>query len=154
MNWRYLTHPHYQYEWICVYGETGELEAAGVYRVEEVEGERTIHVVEFLGYGQPAERLAHALCTEMRECKAGFLGFRCARSRSFDSWRVVGGDVYGSGDLAYELPSLFQPVVPQYRALRWAYRFGSRVDPPVLSEPYITRSDSDQDRPSRIESAQ
>jgi hypothetical protein len=151
MNWRYLTHPHYLYEWVRVYGESDELQAAAVYRVEEAQGEKAIHVVEFLGEGQAAEQLAHALCTVMREREASFLGFRCARQRSFDPWRAVGGDVYGSGDTAYELPSLFQPVVPEYRTLAWIYRFDRGIDTGGLSEFYVTRSDGDQDRPSRIE---
>jgi hypothetical protein len=151
MNWRYLTHSHYRYEWIRVYGETEELQAAAVYRVEEAEGEKTIHVVEFLGEGQAAEHLAYALCTVMREREASFLGFRCARQRSFDPWRAVGGDVYGSSDTAYELPSLFQPVIPEYRTLAWIYRFDHGIDPAGLSELYVTRSDGDQDRPSQIE---
>lgn len=150
MNWRYLTHPHYRYEWIRVYDEREDLQAAAVYRVEEAQAEKTIHIVEFLGEGQPAEQLAHALCTVMCERQASFLGFRCARQRSFDPWRAVGGDVYGSSDTAYELPSLFQPVVPQYRTLAWIYRFGRGIDPAGLSEFYVTRSDGDQDRPSRI----
>jgi hypothetical protein len=153
MNWRYLTHPHYQYEWIRVYDESETLQAAAVYRVEEAEGEKTIHVVEFLGEEQPAEQLAHALCMVMRERKASFLGFRCARQQSFDPWRAVGGAVYDSDNLSYELPSLFQPVIPEYRALAWIYRFGSDVDPAGLSDLYVTRSDGDQDRPSRIDSA-
>jgi hypothetical protein len=151
MNWRYLTHPHYRYEWVRIYDETEELQAAAVYRVEEAEGEKAIHVVEFLGGGQAAEQLAHALCTVMRECEASFLGFRCARRRSFDPWRAVGGDVYGSGDTDYELPSLFQPVIPAYRTLAWIYRFDRGIEPADLSGFYVTRSDGDQDRPSRID---
>jgi hypothetical protein len=151
MNWRYLTHPHYRYEWIRVYGESGDLQAAAVYRVEEAEGEKTIHVVEFLGEGKAAEHLAQALCTVMREREASFLGFRCARQRSFDPWRTVGGDVYGGSDTAYELPSLFQPVIPEYRSLAWIYRLGDGIDAAELSELYVTRSDGDQDRPSQID---
>ncbi|MBW2541090.1 MAG: hypothetical protein JRF15_03285 [Deltaproteobacteria bacterium] len=154
MNWRYLTHPHYRYEWVRVYDETEELRAAAVYRIEEAEGEKAIHVVEFLGEGQAAEQLAHALCGVMREREASFLGFRCARAQSFEPWRAVGGDVYGKGDTAYELPSLFQPVVPEYRTLAWIYRFGRGIEPADLSGFYVTRSDGDQDRPSRIDPAQ
>jgi len=154
MNWRYITHPHYRYEWVRVYGEGDELQAAAVYRIEETEGEKTIHVVEFLGEGQPAEQLARALCGVMRECRASFLGFRCARQHSFDAWRAVGGDVYGRDDSAFELPSLFQPVVPEYRNLAWVYRFDPGIEPAGLTEFYVTRSDGDQDRPSRIDPAQ
>jgi hypothetical protein len=153
MNWRYITHPHYRYEWIRIYDETEKLQAAGVYRVEEAGGEQTIHVVEFIGDGQAAEQLARELCTAMREREASFLGFRCARRSCFDAWRAVGGDVYGSGDAAYELPSLFQPVVPEYRRLAWVYRFDRGIEPSDLSEFYVTRSDGDQDRPSRIDPA-
>jgi len=153
MNWRYLTHPHYRYDWVCLYDEAEKLEAAAVYRIEEAEGERTIHVVEFIGEGQAAEQLAHTLCDAMREREASFLGFRCARLRAFDPWRAVGGDVYDSGDMAYELPSLFQPVVPEYRRLAWVYRFDRGIEPADLSDFYVTRSDGDQDRPSRIDPA-
>ena len=63
----------------------------------------------------------------------------------------IGGDVYDGDNSAYELPSLFQPVVPEYRALSWGYRLAGDGDPAGLSEIYVTRSDGDQDRPSRID---
>ena len=150
MNWRYVSHPHYQYEWIQVVDENGALQAAGVYRVEEAAGERTLHVVEFLGEGEPGERLAQALCQVMREREASFLGFRCARPGSFEPWRSVGGDAYSRSDLSYELPSLFQPVVPEYRSLVWGYRLSRVLNSANLSDFYVTRSDGDQDRPSRL----
>jgi len=150
MKWRYLTHPVYAYQWICVYDEAGKLRAAGVYRVEESEGERTIHVVEFLGEGDAAIRLASALCEVMREQRASFLGFRCARRRSFEAWGHVGGGLYASEDEDYELPSLFQPLVAQYRPLAWGHRLDRKLDSAALTDLYVTRSDGDQNRPSRI----
>jgi len=150
MSWRYLTHPHYRYEWVRVTDDRGELVAAGVYRVEHAGGERVLHVVEFLGDPGGSAQLARALCAAMRDHSASFLGFRCSKPACFEPWREVGGGVYGSGDPAYEIPSLFQPVVPQYKPLVWAYRLGMDAPPVMPSDCYVTRSDGDQDRPSRI----
>jgi hypothetical protein len=150
MNWRYLGHPHYRYEWVRVYDDRGELAAAGVYRVEYAGDERVLHIVEFLGDPESAGKLARALCAAMRGHSASFLGFRCARPACFEPWREVGGGIYGKGDPAYEIPSLFQPVEPAYRPLVWAYRLGRDVDPVPPSDCYVTRSDGDQDRPSRM----
>jgi len=151
MSWRYLTHPHYRYEWVRVYDDRGELAAAGVYRVEHARGERVLHIVEFLGNPEGTAQLARALCAAMREHSASFLGFRCSSPACFEPWREIGGDVYGSGDPAYEIPSLFQPVIPEYRPLVWAYRFSKDLGPMEPSDCYITRSDGDQDRPSQID---
>jgi hypothetical protein len=151
MNWRYLNHSHYRYEWLRVYDERGKLAAAGVYRVEYADDEQVLHVVEFLGGPEGAGQLARALCAAMRERSASFLGFRCARLACFEPWREVGGAVYGREDPAYEIPSLFQPVVPEYRPLVWSYRLGRDVEPVMPDDCYVTRSDGDQDRPSRIE---
>jgi len=151
MNWRYLSHPHYRYEWVRVYDQRGGLAAAGVYRVEHAGDERVLHVVEFLGDPEGAGQLARALCVAMCEHSASFLGFRCARPACFEPWREVGGGVYARGDPAYEIPSLFQPVVPEYRPLLWGYRLGGDVDSVMPADCYVTRSDGDRDRPSRID---
>ncbi len=151
MRWRYLDHPHYRYEWLSIDDARGDLGAVAITRSEEAEGERILHVVEFLGEGEPCERLARALCASMRETRASFLGFRCARTRSFDAWRDVGGGVYERGDPDFEIPSLFQPVVPEYRPLVWCYRFGAGAEAVDETDFYVTRSDGDQDRPSRID---
>jgi len=89
----------------------------------------------------------------MRARAASFLSFRCARPASFEPWRQVGGGLYGRDDAAYEIPSLFQPVVPRYRPLVWGYRLGRGVERVAPSDCYVTRSDGDQDRPSRIPAA-
>jgi hypothetical protein len=151
LRWRYLTHPVYEYQWLRVYDERDGLVAAGVYRVENAAGERVLHVVEFLGGMAGGVVLARALCAAMHAHAASFLSFRCARTASFDPWRAVAGGVYGSGDVAYEIPSLFQPVVPTYRSLVWGYRLGRGVGPVAPGDCYVTRSDGDQDRPSRID---
>jgi len=151
VRWRYLTHPVYDYEWLRVYDEAKGLVAAAVYRVEHAGGERVLHVVEFLGgEADAATALARSLCGTMRARGASFLSFRCARTASFEPWKAVGGGVYASDDPAYEIPSLFQPVVPTYRPLVWGYRLGRGIDPVAPSDCYVTRSDGDQDRPSRI----
>ena len=151
MRWRYLDHPHYRYEWLSVADAGGRLGAAAVTRSQEVAGERILLVLEFLGEREPGERLARALCDRMREIGASLLAFRCARARSFDAWRDVGGGVYEAGDPDFEIPSLFQPVVPEYRPLVWCYRFGAGAEVVDEADFYVTRSDGDQDRPSRID---
>jgi len=151
MRWRYIHHPHYRYEWVRVVDARGDLMAAGVYRIEHANGERVLHVVEFLGGAEAAEQLARALCAAMRDRGASFLGFRCARAESFEPWRELGGGRYGAADVAYEVPSLFQPVVPAYHPLVWGYRVAHGIDPEMLDDCYVTRSDGDQDRPSQID---
>jgi hypothetical protein len=106
--------------------------------------------VEFLGAGGAAAGLALALCDAMRERSASFLGFRCARVACFDAWRGAGGGAYGAGDPDYEIPSLFQPVLPAYKPLAWSYRLGAGIAPVAPEDCYVTRSDGDQDRPSQL----
>jgi hypothetical protein len=153
LAWRYLNHPHYRYEWLQLRGETGALAAVGVYRIERLPqlAESVIHVVEFLGDPEARAPLAAALVGVMRETSASFLGFRCSHLPSLDAWRSAGGVRYGVDDPTYQVASLFQPVVQNYRPLIWAYRInGEGAALPGLDRLYATRSDADQDRPSQL----
>ena len=153
LAWRYLNHPYYRYEWLQVRDDAGALAAVGVYRIDRLRdlGESVLHVVEFLGDPEARPPLAAALVGVMRETGASFLGFRCSHRPSLDAWLPAGGVHYGADDPTYQVPSLFQPVVPNYRPLIWAYRMnGNSIALPGLDRLYATRSDGDQDRPSRL----
>jgi hypothetical protein len=150
MDWRYLRHPVYRYEWLRVPAADGGLAAAAVVRAEPVGGERVLQVVELLGEGDAARRLAGALAERMRELGASFLAFRCGQTARFDAFREVGGGLYGADDGDYEIPSLFQPVVPAYRPLAWGYRSVGAARDLAPGDCYVTRSDGDQDRPSHL----
>jgi hypothetical protein len=125
----------------------------GVYRIERLPelGESVLHVVEFLGDSEARAPLAAALVGVMRETGASFIGFRCSHLPSLGAWLPAGGVRYGADDPTYQVASLFQPVVPIYRPLIWAYRMnGDAAARPGLDRLYATRSDGDQDRPSQL----
>jgi hypothetical protein len=153
LAWRYLNHPYYRYEWLQLLDDTGALAAVAVYRIERLSGldESVIHVVEFLGDPEARVPLAAALVGVTREICASFIGFRCSHRPSLDAWLPVGGVRYGADDPTYQIPSLFQPVVQNYRPLIWAYRMNpADVARPGLDRLYVTRADADQDRPSQL----
>jgi hypothetical protein len=148
--WRYLNHPYYDYQWAQVLNNSGEPEAAAVYRIEPAADEKVMHVVEFLGSDAGKNHLAGALCDQMRKLNISFLGFRCAQITNFEPWRKHGGAIYEEHDTALEVSSLFQPVVPEYHPLTWGYRVAERHQGISPEDCYVTRSDGDQDRPNRI----
>jgi hypothetical protein len=153
LAWRYLNHPYYRYEWLQVRDDAGRLAAVGVYRIERLPGldESVIHVVEFLGDTEARAPLAAALVGVTRETCASFIGFRCSHRPSLEAWLPAGGVRYGADDPTYQIPSLFQPVVQNYRPLIWGYRMNpADVALPDLDRLYVTRADADQDRPSQL----
>ena len=153
LAWRYRSHPHYRYEWLQLRDDAGALAAVGVYRIEPLAelGESVVHVVEFLGDPDARAPLAAALVGVMQETGASFVGFRCSHRPALAAWQSAGGVRYGADDPTYQVASLFQPVVPDYRPLIWAYRMnGDAAELPGLDRLYVTRSDGDQDRPSRL----
>jgi hypothetical protein len=152
LRWRYLEHPHYRYQCLQALGKAGVIEGLAVYRIEPVAAvdERVVQVLELLGDPPARRTLAIALCGVMREIGASFLTFRCSHSPSLQAWRDAGGATYVRGDAALDVASLFQPVVPEYRPLCWAYRAKAALAPFDSNDLYITRSDGDQDRPSRL----
>jgi hypothetical protein len=152
LRWRYLDHPHYRYQWLQTCGRAGAVDGLAVYRVEDVAEveERVVHVVELIGAPAARRALAVALCQVLSETGASFLTFRCSHAPTREAWREVGGATYARGHGALEVASLFQPVVPEYRSLLWGYRAKPVLAPFTAADLYITRSDGDQDRPSRL----
>jgi hypothetical protein len=150
MLWRYVDHPHYQYDWHCARSADGDLEGVAVTRAEHVGDEDVLHVLELIGTAPARRRLAAHLCRTMVTMGAPFMGFRCASKTVRDAFSHAGGSLYTLDDPCCEVPSLFQPLVPRYSPLLWGVRSAAGVPAFDLDDCYVTRSDGDQDRPSRI----
>jgi hypothetical protein len=152
IQWRYLDHPHYRYDWLQILDQGGRVAAVAVYRVEHVleVDETVIQAVELLGDEDARPLAAAALCDELRRRGASLLNFRCPHRATLESWRTAGGGIYAKDDPDLEVASLYQPVVNAYRPLVWGYRTSSALPELQRDDLYITRSDSDQDRPSRL----
>ena len=139
--WRYRGHPGFRYE--CLDGDDG----FAAYRVEQVKGSasRVVRIVDFLGGATLANEVGEAARAE----DAVFADFWCT-SAAFGVPLEAAG-FQREDTLPAELPGRFQPLDFSDRPLVscfWAADRlgGNRVF--ASEDLYVTRADSDLDRPS------
>ncbi len=154
--WRYVQHPRFQYEIrVAQAAGTDEILGLTVFRVEAVQGHsaKVMRIVEFLAPPPGNAPLAAALVEAAREQHVAFADFFCTCPEAGAGLEAVGFRRHAEDDSALPLPRHLQP--PQLagsplcatelltKELRqYLGNLGDR------SDLYITKSDSDQDRPN------
>ena len=140
-SWRYRRHPGFEYE--CLEADGG----VAAYRVEGVRDSqaRVARVVDFLGGHELAQELEEALRAE----DAVFADFSCASPGFGAPLEAVG---FQREDLLpAELPGRFQPLDFSDRPLVSCFWADARLGGNSVfagDDLYVTRADSDLDRPN------
>jgi hypothetical protein len=149
LEWRYRTHPRFEYALRVAVDGSGQLHGLIVHRAERVEGAEptVLRVVEAIGLEPAVVALAAELVQMGRVEGAAFADFYCTGKRFAAPLEQVGFTL--ADRLPTDVPSHFQPLEPSSRPLTAALRL-SLPDLGALTGPdvYFTRSDCDQDRPA------
>jgi ribosomal protein S18 acetylase RimI-like enzyme len=147
LNWRYVSHPVFQYRIFDARSTTG-LKGIAVYRVEQVRNVpvRVGRIVELMAGPVAALALLDAIVEDARTERAVALDFFCPHSRLVDPLTSAGLEREAPAATS-RLPMLFQPVDHTRRGIRFmAYlRNLGAVD---HFDWYVTKGDGDQDRPN------
>jgi GNAT superfamily N-acetyltransferase len=144
---RFVEHPVFSYE--ILFADTG----IAVYRIETVRdsGHSLLRIVDFLAEPGAGDALAAALVDAMERERVVFADFFCASRRFGEPLENAGFVLEGS--LPASLPARFQPLDFADRPLAsslWitGRHTGSGRGWRDAADLYVTRSDSDLDRPN------
>jgi RimJ/RimL family protein N-acetyltransferase len=151
---RFVEHPRFHYELLTTDDARGERGGFAAYRIEVVRGGsgRIMRILDFLACdGTSTAKLLGALTAAARSEKVAFADFACT-SRLVGEQLAAGGFVR-EDTLPASLPGRFQPLDFSDRPLVCAFWASPRVAPDTRDffrtpQLYVTRSDSDLDRPS------
>ncbi|MCP9485395.1 MAG: GNAT family N-acetyltransferase [Gaiellaceae bacterium MAG52_C11] len=149
LEWRYLSHPRFDYRVEIAEAQTGEPAGLLVHRLERASGgEMTVlRIVDALGEGLAVAALALHVAERGRRIGAAFADFYCTSQHAARPLETAG--FVAESALGLEFPSRFQPFEPGSRPLTAAFRLASQNTEQLTgSDVYFTRSDCDQDRPS------
>jgi GNAT superfamily N-acetyltransferase len=153
LRWRYLEHPRFSYSVRVAQDVDGSVRGMSVHRVAEVLGSRgrVVRVLELLG----DEEAMTTLATDAVACgvKAGaaFADMYCTADAVAGPLASCGFTL--SAGERDSLPALFEPIDFNETRLTGAFSVGRELDGSKLLHSgalYVTRSDSDQDRPNRL----
>lgn len=151
LTWRYEQHPSFDYQFlICKSGN--DMKGLLVYRIEQLtSGEKIGRIVECITSDQDsAICLANAL-TDNQELL--FYDFYCFSNATTWGLEAIGFKrIYASEQDPYTIPSRFQPVDLNNTTMLAACYFSDKIkakwNSVILDSLYITKADSDQDRPN------
>jgi len=156
LNWRYIGHPAFKYEIrLAQHAATRRVVGLTIFRVERIRerDERVLRVVEFLSTPEAEGPLARSVVRAAQDHEVIFADFYCtsgkvARALESIGFRRCAPDGKGAG-----FPSHFQPLEPGRSKLIGAFWLSETLRSNVgellaLEDFYVTRADSDQDRPN------
>lgn len=156
LNWRYVDHPTFKYEIRMAHeAATGKVMGASVFRVEEVRDheEKVLRVVEFLSTPEAVGPLAGSVQQSALECGVAFGDFYSTSEQLAAPLRSMGFRRYLVDGESPGFPSRFRPLDPGHDRIAGAFWLSKTLRSSIgellrLEDFYITKSDSDQDRPN------
>jgi RimJ/RimL family protein N-acetyltransferase len=154
VRWRFLEHPRFRYELLVAEGSVAEPLGFAAYRIEAVRDTdaRIMRIVDLLGDGEQATAsLAAALAEAARANDVVLADFHCTSARFGEPLAHAGFELEHT--LPAALPARFQPLDFSDRPAVCSFWASPRVAPSgeaLFNAPelYVTRSDSDLDRPN------
>jgi hypothetical protein len=146
LNWRYLSHPTFDYRAIGI-ERGGALRGYAIYRIEQVRDLpfRVGRVMEMVSSPEVAEDLLASVIAAARREQLAFVDYFCSQLPNPDLF-IRCGFLSGEQNETQQVPMLFQPLDRRRSGIRFmAYR---KKD--LLRDPrwFVTKGDGDQDRPN------
>lgn len=152
LNWRYFKHPDFNYR-VVVCKEDNQYKGIAIVRFETILENQTIgRIVEFIACDQDsAVQLANAIIS--LEEYVLFYDYYCFSNISSWGLETIGFKrIFKSENDQYVLPSRFQPMDYQNTSMLSAVYLSDKLkdkwNPLTDQVWYITKGDSDQDRPN------
>ena len=155
LNWRYAEHPTFTYETrLAQEKASGRALGLTVFRVEQIRDrdERILRVVEFLSTAEAEGPLAQAVVQAARDHGVIFADFYCTSKKATEALESIGFKRSVSSESGPHFPSLFQPLEFGEFSLNGTFWLSDRLRDQIgellkLDDFYVTKTDSDQDRP-------
>jgi hypothetical protein len=149
LQWRYQRHPSFDYEFLL----SGDHRSLAVVRQERETstGALVMRIVDLLAQAEHQDDLLRAVLRQARECGAAIVDFYCSLDCYDAACRRAGFfDEAEHGDR--RIAARFQPLTLRKTTIRvTASGSGERA---ALRDWYVTKGDSDQDRPTDCRTAE
>lgn len=153
INWRYLENPFFEYRTLLCVDKTDNYKGIAIVRIEEVlNGEKIGRIVEFISSDQDsAVVLANAIIN--LDSEVLFFDFYCFSSVGAWGLEAVGfKKVIKSSNENIVVPSRFQPLdlkgTNLMASMYTTTKFAKKINIIKDDNWYVTKGDSDQDRPN------
>lgn len=153
INWRYINNPFYEYKVLTCRDRNDKYKGIAIIRIESIlETEKIGRVVEFIAADQDSSvALANSLITIDKDIL--FFDFYCFSSISSWGLEVVGfKKIYKNAQDHFVVPSRFQPLDLKVTSLMVSVfttpKFKKNMNFIKDDLWYVTKGDSDQDRPN------
>ncbi|WP_027087211.1 GNAT family N-acetyltransferase [Cohnella panacarvi] len=154
IKWRYINHPAFNYNIITCKDGNNNIRGMAIIRIESVLNncEKIGRIVEFIAVDQDSSvSLANAVAEKAKDCL--FLDFYCFSSISTWGLEAIGfKKILASENDPVVVPTRFQPIDLTITNMMAAFSIQSDIKNKInLAEEscfYITKGDSDQDRPN------
>lgn len=149
INWRYIEHPYFKYKIVVLEGVESQEKAVLIYRIHEIDGSFSVmHLMDIFG-DSGAILLGIDYVTELAiKSDVALVDFYCTSS-SINSLFKIKGWFSILDDVFIEVPHLFSPIELRSPAstsmIYWSSKPENMYD---LGKLYITKQDSDLDRPT------
>lgn len=141
LKWRYLDHPFLDYQFLAV-RQVGKLAGFLVYRFEEADGFKIARIIDFAAEESAEVLLLNEFLSRASEAGANAADFMFSGPFYRNSLKATGFfDVLGT-DFA-KFPIRFNPLSYSKFVINIAYDI-----PAPFKDVYLTKGDSDQDRPN------
>jgi len=144
LKWRYADHPTFKY--LFAYPST--LDAVLVFRLEDVMDMqfKVCRIVDFIGAPQDMECLLGTVVDHAERCGAVLCDFYCSLPEKFSQILNTAGFIQENPDSVANFASLFQPL--SFHKTRIRFLLGGKAFKSATQDFYLTKGDSDQDRPN------
>jgi len=152
LNWRYVEHPRFRYE-IRFLRENGDRVALVVFRNEQIVGTSmyAMRLVEILGEPDSVRSLLGRILADIDRGTVAFIDWYGTSESPSRLLQELGFARTAAPD-GPSLPGRLAPVEPTESTIRAAFRWNSPRPRPVdrffETQPYVTKGDSDVDRPN------
>lgn len=144
LKWRYMDHPHFKYDFLVSKDQTAGI----VYRLEKVldQPQRICRIVEMLGEEQKCELLLQNLMAILQTENVALADFVCS-TNLYDRIFQEAGFITEGDERLSGFPYLFQPLSHKKVGIRCLISDHEQLAYDLNSW-YVTKGDSDQDRPN------
>jgi hypothetical protein len=147
LNWRYTSHPTFQYR-LFERRQGGTLRGLAVYRIEQVQDlARVGRITELVSDPDHIGSLLDGVADDARDNDVAMLDLFCS-SPGLGAAMTANGFQAGDTPAARALPMLFQPIDRSRSGILFMAHVRKCVDTSSLEEWYVTSADGDQDRPN------
>ncbi len=151
LKWRYVDHPYLDYKILVARDSQGIIVGYVIYRIEAVEEYRVARMIDFIAYEHAEQEILLVCMNELGSLEVDMLEFMFSGFMYKSTLESLGFvDVYKT--VYKDLPLFFNPISYSKNYINYAvWNQDTQINQDAFHNPanwFLTKGDSDQDRPN------